>query len=58
VELASELLKCKTDEEAKAVGVEWGIKQCRDLVKRGVPSLHFYSLMASESVKQIAKEIY
>jgi methylenetetrahydrofolate reductase (NADPH) len=58
VELATELLKCKTDEEAKAVGVEWGIQQCRDLVKRGVPSLHFYSLMASESVKRIAKEIY
>lgn len=58
VELATELLKCKTDEEAKAVGVEWGIMQCRDLVRRGVPSLHFYSLMASESVKRIAKEIY
>lgn len=58
VELATELLKCKTDDEAKAVGVEWGIQQCRDLVKRGVPSLHFYSLMASESVKRIAKEIY
>jgi len=58
VELATDLLKCKTDDEAKAVGVEWGIQQCRDLVKRGVPSLHFYSLMASESVKRIAKEIY
>ncbi|MBP1618372.1 MAG: metF [Bacteroidetes bacterium] len=58
VELATELLKSKTDEEAKSVGVEWGIQQCRDLVKRGVPSLHFYSLMASESVKRIAKEIY
>jgi methylenetetrahydrofolate reductase (NADPH) len=58
VELATEILKCKTDEEAKSVGVEWGVQQCRDLVKRGVPSLHFYSLMASESVKRIAKEIY
>lgn len=58
VELAAELTKCKTDEEAREVGVEWGIRQCSDLISRGVPSLHFYSLMATESVKRIAKEIY
>ncbi len=58
MELATELMKCKTDEEAKEVGVEWGVQQCRQLIERGVPSLHFYSLMASESVRRIAKEIY
>lgn len=57
-ELASELRKCQTDEDAKAVGVEWGIQQCRDLIQHGVPSLHFYSLMATESIKRIAKEVY
>ncbi|MFR9165248.1 MAG: methylenetetrahydrofolate reductase [NAD(P)H] [Dysgonomonas sp.] len=58
VELASELRKCKTDDQAKEVGVEWGIKQCKELIAYGVPSIHFYSLMASESVRRIAKEIY
>lgn len=57
-ELAIELRKCKTDEEAKEVGVEWGIKQCKELIAHNVPSLHFYSLMATESVRKIAKEIY
>lgn len=57
-ELAIELRKCKTDDEAKEVGVEWGIKQCKELIAHGVPSLHFYSLMASESVRRIATEIY
>lgn len=57
-ELANELRKCKTDVEAKEVGVEWGIKQCRELIQHGVPSIHFYSLMASESVRRIAKEVY
>lgn len=55
---ATELRRCKTDEEAKAVGVEWCIEQCKDLIAHGVPSLHFYSLMASESVYKVAKEIY
>lgn len=57
-ELAVELRKCKTDLDAREVGVEWGIKQCRELIEYGVPSIHFYSLMASESVSRIAKEVY
>lgn len=57
-ELATELRKCKTDEEAKEVGVEWGIMQCKELIAHGVPSLHFYSLLATESVRRIAKEVY
>lgn len=55
---AAELRKCKNDEEAKQVGIEWCIGQCKDLIAHGVPSLHFYSLMASDSIKQVAKEIY
>ncbi|MCD7977570.1 MAG: methylenetetrahydrofolate reductase [NAD(P)H] [Tannerellaceae bacterium] len=57
-ELASEIRKCQTDEEAKQVGVEWCTVQCKDLIAHGVPSLHFYTLMATESVRQVAKEIY
>ncbi len=57
-ELAAELRKCNTDEAAKEVGIEWGIKQCKELIAYGVPSLHFYSLMATDSVRRIAKEVY
>ncbi|MDE6371304.1 MAG: methylenetetrahydrofolate reductase [Duncaniella sp.] len=56
--LATELARCKTDEEAREVGVEWSIGQCRDLIAHDVPSLHFYTLMASDSVRRVAKEIY
>lgn len=55
---ANELRKCKNDDEAKAVGVEWCTLQCKELIARGVPSLHFYTLMASDSVYTVAKEIY
>lgn len=57
-ELAGELRNCKNDAEVKEVGIEWGIKQCRELIAKGVPSLHFYSLMATDSVRRIAEEIY
>ncbi|MDR1602508.1 MAG: methylenetetrahydrofolate reductase [Tannerella sp.] len=56
--LASEVRKCRTDDEVRAVGIEWSIRQCRDLISHGVPSLHFYTYLASESVYQIAKAVY
>jgi len=56
--LAIELKKCKNDDEVKQVGVEWTINQCKELILRGVPSLHFYTLLATDSVRRIAKAIY
>ena len=49
---------CKTDAEVRQVGIEWGIEQCRELIRHGVPSLHFYSIGAADSIREIAKEIY
>lgn len=57
-ELVSELSKCKDDNAAKQVGVEWCTMQAKDLIAKGVPSIHFYSLMATESVKKVAYNIY
>lgn len=55
---ATEIAKCADDNEVKHVGVEWCIQQCKELIARGVPSIHFYTLMASDSVYKVAKEIY
>jgi len=57
-EFAAELRKCKTDAEATEVGVEWCTKQAADLKAHGVPSIHFYSLMAAQSVKRVAKAVF
>jgi len=58
VDFAEALRKCKTDEEAAEVGVEWCTAQARDLIKNGVPSIHFYSMMATQSVKRVAKAVF
>ena len=55
--LSEEMRRCKSDEEVKQVGIEWGIEQCRDLIAHGVPSLHFYTLSATDSIRQIAEAI-
>lgn len=56
--LAKEVAKCKTDEEVKQVGIEWGVAQCKELIANGVPSLHFYTVSAVDSIREIAKRIY
>ncbi|MDE5663647.1 MAG: methylenetetrahydrofolate reductase [Muribaculaceae bacterium] len=57
-DLADALLKCRTEEEVREVGVEWSINQCRELIEGGVDALHFYTFLASDSVHRIAKAIY
>ena len=56
--LYHEALKCRTDEEVKQVGIEWGGEQCRQLMQHGVKRLHFYTVSAVDSIAQIAKRIY
>ena len=56
--LSSELVRCKTDADAARVGVEWCVAQCRELMKAGVPSIHFYSYSAIDSVYDVARQIY
>ena len=58
MELAEQLRRCRTNDEVKALGVEWGTMQARELKAAGVPSIHFYSMNAVASIEQIAKNIY
>ena len=57
-ELAEAVERCRDDEEVARVGVEWCIAQCRELMAHGVPSLHFYSMSAEESIREVAKAIF
>jgi methylenetetrahydrofolate reductase (NADPH) len=56
--LAESIDKCKSDNEAKEIGVEWTIMQCKELIKQGAPCIHFYTMGKSESVRKIAKAIF
>lgn len=56
-ELASEVLKCKTDDDAKALGVEWTTQQCKELYEAGVKNIHFYTVSAVDMVGQVVRNL-
>ena len=41
------------DERTLEVGVEWATAQCRELLQRGAPGLHFYTLNRSPATRRI-----
>ncbi|WP_417266483.1 methylenetetrahydrofolate reductase [NAD(P)H] [Brumimicrobium sp.] len=56
--LSNELMKCKTNEEVRQIGIEWGIQQSKELQKAGVPCIHYYTMSDSSEVKEIASELF
>lgn len=58
IELSELLMRCKTDEDVRELGVEWGMRQARELREAGVPSIHFYAMHAAGSVARIARNVY
>lgn len=57
-ELADEADKCKDNAGVKQVGIEWAIKQSKELIQHGAPTIHFYSMGKSDPIYRIAKELF
>jgi methylenetetrahydrofolate reductase (NADPH) len=53
-ELLDQLERVENDDQAVArVGVDYAREQCRELVERGVPGIHFYTLNRSTATREI-----
>ena len=57
-ELEREVVKCADNAAVRELGIEWGIQQCKELIEKGVPVLHFYSMGKSDAIQRIAKEFF
>ncbi len=57
-ELEIEIAKAKDNEAVKQIGVEWTTKQSLELIKYGVPSVHYYTIGKSENIQKIAKAVF
>lgn len=54
-DLVTAVRKCTTDKEAREVGIEWATAQSKELIKEGVPGIHYYTLGRSDNIARIVK---
>lgn len=57
-ELTEALSTAKNNAEAKEIGTQAMIKQCKELIENGAPVLHFYTMGKPDQTKQIAKAVF
>jgi methylenetetrahydrofolate reductase (NADPH) len=56
-ELVKEANKATTDAAMVDIGIEWAIAQCKELIKEGVPCIHFYTMGDVKTISRIIKGI-
>ena len=56
--LIKEVLKAKSKEAIRQVGIDWCIAQSKELIAAGVPFLHYYSMGKSDNIHKIATAIF
>jgi methylenetetrahydrofolate reductase (NADPH) len=54
-DLVKAIQKCTSDNEAREVGIEWATMQSIELIKEGVPGIHYYTLGRSDNIARIVK---
>jgi len=56
--LIKEIIKCKDNSQVNQVGIEWCIKQSKELMDKGIPFLHYYSMGKALNIKKIASQVF
>ncbi len=57
-ELVSLMSKTKTAEEAYQAGIDWAVKQSRELLEHDVPAIHYYTMAKPDNVCQIVRAVF
>jgi methylenetetrahydrofolate reductase (NADPH) len=57
-ELVSLMNKTKTAEDAYQLGIEWAIKQSRELLEHGFPAIHYYTMAKPDNVCEIVRAVF
>ncbi len=57
-DLIMAVVKANDNNAVKQIGIEWCAQQSKELVKAGIPVLHYYSMGKAENIKAIAKQIF
>ncbi len=56
--LIKEVLKAKTKDAVRQVGIDWCIAQSQELIAAKVPFLHYYSMGKSDNIHKVASAVF
>jgi len=56
-ELAAEVDAADPD-DVERIGVNWAIRQARELMEAGVPGIHFYIMSSADTVKKVVEPMH
>ena len=57
-DLIMEVVKASDNEAVRQIGIEWCTAQSKELIKAGIPVLHYYSMGKADNIKAIAREVF
>jgi methylenetetrahydrofolate reductase (NADPH) len=57
-DLQREVDKCSDNKGARQVGIDWCIEQSKELMKSGVPALHYYTMSKSDNIREIVRKVF
>lgn len=57
-ELYDSVAACRNNREVREAGVEFAIQQSRELIDRGVPGIHYYTLGRADNIASIVRAVF
>jgi len=57
-ELVASVESAKTRDQVKDVGIDWCTRQAEELLDRGAPTLHFYTMGKANPTREIARRVF
>ena len=57
-ELSRAVASAADNAAVRRIGIEWAIWQCRELIRQGVPALHFYTMSRPDNVEAVVKAVF
>ena len=56
--LMKEIKQCKSDESIYQAGLEWCTSQSKELLRQGVPAIHYYTMGKADNIRKILREVF
>lgn len=57
-DLVIDVIRAETPQKVREIGEAWCIAQCKELIEKGAPVLHFYTMGKSDSIQRILKSVF